>query len=1085
MVDAMGNGGQKTAEKPVEEVKPPEKKPGRIVSTYQKVKGWVVRPGESMFGMSHESKPLCDLLNRGLAAKAKNNPKAVSDIMDEVYRYMTTTKGLSRTEGEAATEVLKKLYLILPEDAKKSSVASSVKFVRNAYGMVSGMEVVFKVAEKTLKEEEVLGIARILSQRIGPDPAKLGTAFGVKLTPTNSSLLLMELFAKNQNLAITVVDSYDAALRNMLGLLNTVHVNGDKLGGMLLNKFYTKVQSGGYTSAESALLSVFQEDETKKILKDTMDKGIGAREAKLVKAVQDEGEKKLAAATSAMQKKVIQQRTDSRIIGIRKAAEKTKKQAAEFIDALAGTKSFDEVKSISKPVPTEARRIIELVRDLSASTSLKEQVEARRLLESVAKPVIAAKEAEARSIGAGGRAVGGRFERAGLRVQARVGRMFGPFADDIRLFRNVPEARARAAWSLTKRAAFPLAVGAGAAYGIYWYFWGRESKEREKAREELSIKWGVEISKGTYDLMKSSPFSDNFFQKWLDYGHISSLGRLVPQNEADIRALVSRKDLFVNPARLSDLAVAVSRHVDNLKKQGKSDADIAKSLDGRVRGDWRAAGFFLTPGELYVEQFSKQLNLSREIANYLKQDSNFLVLLWAAIRDGSLPRASTAGFARAVFADKAQLRKLKDIVESRAKIPVFDRPSVRDSLETAGIRYPSFLLENPIRQGSLMDLYDQYATYDAKSHAASFKSMLERYVKDDKARERLDAFKLGRDETVYGNISSLVEAVVDDRKYGPGRMSVADYARRESIIASNVFERLGVSDRNAVKFVYNPEYSQKEGSGLVKWFINNAKFIRLGKDEKSSKAHDIIQAFRNNESAFRGKDFATIEKRAQDLVAKEKFEDKGWYMKTDMPFQGRSVRDTVPRPELEPPKRLIPATEIETAKALWDSPGASSMKAAALALAENKAFRQDLVKDPLSRTRIVNQLVTLRATLKPKSKEARIFPALIAVLGKGRVGALSKPASALLTKAISADLEQNAPMIVYRFLMENGTEKKEGRLAPSAKFEGKYGMKLTLFNDKIKTIGITDFVKSASIDKELQDYVRVAYRKPAEAPKTK
>jgi len=140
----------------------------------------------------------------------------------------------------------------------------------------------------------------------------------------------------------------------------------------VFGKFMLSLASkGGHEYHVSSAKGVFE-----KLLRDAVDSGISRWEAKAVKSAQDTGKRELAQATPSTKKETIQQNMDRQVNAIQQEAKKSRERSAEFLKAFSGAESIDKLKSLSKPIPNEARAVMELAIALSANNPPKEQLEA-------------------------------------------------------------------------------------------------------------------------------------------------------------------------------------------------------------------------------------------------------------------------------------------------------------------------------------------------------------------------------------------------------------------------------------------------------------------------------------------------------------------------------------------------------------------------------------------------------------------------------------------------------------------------------------------------------------------------------------
>jgi hypothetical protein len=196
----------------------------------------------------------------------------------------------------------------------------------------------------------------------------------------------------------------------------------------------------------------------------------------------------------------------------------------------------------------------------------------------------------------------------------------------------------------------------------------------------------------------------------------------------------------------------------------------------------------------------------------------------------------------------------------------------------------------------------------------TFNNLLKLYSEDPDATKRLNAFVLrserekGDMEEIYANMPNFVRSVAD------GRMDYAK-AKAQYNVADDVFARLGIFDRELMKFVYtNSKIGPGGYVGMLRWLRDNAKSIKNGTE--------VVKLFQRNSSQFIGmidENPNKVEGKCADLISQktssyEKEEEsregkwakvKGffvmpktperWYVQTAEPFNSWTVRDVVPR----------------------------------------------------------------------------------------------------------------------------------------------------------------------------------------------
>jgi len=502
-----------------------------------------------------------------------------------------------------------------------------------------------------------------------------------------------------------------------------------------------------------------------------------------------------------------------------------------------------------------------------------------------------------------------------------------------------------------------------------------------------------------------------------------------------------------------------------MERYSNRAAGILNNLDSRTRvmrapgeaeGEWRGKGYFVTEGEIFVENWAKDLRLSSAVTEYLKGFAGrpVLVLAWQAVMDGSLPRVSVADFVNEVRKDPAKVKILEDVFWRRSyerkqgKVPY----SVFQSLKDAGLS-SVYLLEQPIPKDSLMDIYDQRAVKYPNKYGDSFREMLKLYVENPGIRDVLNAFLLkATNLMVYGDIAQLAKDV-------SGGVMNYDMAVANRQVADKVFSRLGITtlidpeaDLARIKFVYD----HSEGNtGLIKWLIDNERNIRNAKG--------IIDYFMGDTEFGELKGEGAYNK-ASDRAKKElqRFW-RGYYV----PTAKKAAGPAGPNPLEVAPRLLVKTGEApasapavsETELGLWGSSGATAMRKIMVDQAGKRAVWTPIARDAEKAKKIVAALNALKLD---SDEEKRARESLVRLLstgnfeGKDRAAAVArvkavmalKPDSmeaAILTMAAQADIEAKGPAILNQFIL--GLSKKKDPAEKAKEIEAAFGIRVTFAAD--------------------------------------
>jgi|GEM_PF-6146660 len=471
---------------------------------------------------------------------------------------------------------------------------------------------------------------------------------------------------------------------------------------------------------------------------------------------------------------------------------------------------------------------------------------------------------------------------------------------------------------------------------------------------------------------------------------------------------------------------------------------------GEQQGGWRARGLFVTEGEIFIDQFASDLRLGDKIRDYLKtyEARGLLVLAWAAIMDGSLPRTNAADFINEMRKNPAAMAKLNEVFEARqaqrkrGQAPFTVWQSVKDAGVTSG-----YLLEHPIPKDSLMDIYDQRAVKYPNKYRESFMEMLAYYRANEGIRNILNEFKL-KDSTlmIYGDIAKLAMDV-------SGGAVNYEQAVANHQVADKVFSRLGITalidpegDMNRIRFVY--EHSEGN-TGLIRWLRVNERNIRNGRG--------VLDYFMGD-SEFEGLKSEAAEKLAESRAKKElqRFW-RGHYIPTSKKAAGPvgpNPLEVVPRLLVkvgEAPASAPAITEAE--RGIWQAGGTALLRTMLVGFAADRGTWRQVARNEEKAKRIMDMLKGMKLTDR---NELAARDTLVAILGEKKPAARSErlkklaqdgPEATLLVYAITADIEARGPKLLEGFIRSLGEEKAmaaEKDIAKRAKLiEEKYGIKVT------------------------------------------
>ncbi len=888
--------------------------------------------GRSLYADLEEMKSLCQKYREGIKALSADD---TLEIMKKVYLHLKTGR-LDKDTTASLYDILERLYLRKDVLARISQSNDPVI----ARGLRPFMQDVIAASAKEarvqpadyiqlarrkpdmlkLEDDQIVRMARIIGKGEADPIAVINARFGAGLiTRQEHAALMLELNSKNIVPRSAVVQAYNNLARDARTFLRASFQSNDPACVRVLQEIDKGLASGAVASADETIVGIFKNEALREDLRRALGPGSNALLTELSKA---NTIKEMETALSG--------------IGTAFTAPSTASDLVTLLGAMG--QHHDLVATL------EARRVLDQstteIANAIRAASLGRAKFARGILPAIGENVEA---------GARGAYRLGKFGASPVAVPS--GMALDEFAEA-----RVSGVRAR---RIARGAIFTILAAGGLALSyqaIKYFTWGKTAREREAAREILAKTWNVGIKIETANKMKGSQVAEDFFTNKLLYSNSSKLADdLSPKNEAQLNALLKRPGLFIHPANINELAAEVDGLIKTMRQQGKSDDEIKEALDDRVTGDWRKKGYFLTPGELFMERFGKELNLTRDMINYLKatvlgaNHTELFTLLWVGIRDGSLPRTFAADVASQIYAaisdetgsasagktnGQLTLEAIQGQLAKRKTLNYETLPSVRDSLAEAGIT-SIYLLKTPIPAGSLMDFYDQYATSrDDEKIKAGFQAMLVQYASDPEAAKRLNDFRLGPEEAIYGNVPTIVRRVAE------GTLSL-DKARAQHTVADEIFARLTPLDeskpgfdRGLIEFVYLN--SDAKGNGMLKWLKDHKQHIKNGPE--------LVKEFQRNRSMFigkvsEGKDSVyeicntLVSNLQKSYVAEEEARAKWyneawsagntmvgfkpaplherWYVQTTEPFMSWTARDVMPR-EAGIPAKATPVVTAES-----------------------------------------------------------------------------------------------------------------------------------------------------------------------------
>lgn len=1077
----MSNGAPTTQPAVAQEAE----KPGKLTRAYRKVtfknsrEKWkadrarleLLATGATFSDIS-AVKDLSKTLREGLESAS---PEKKIAVMQAVYDHLTKGKVKIRRGEDTTTtlnEILLKIYARY-KDVQTSIPSDSPlgKYIRYLLGPQPEQALQRKFMRRdlsVLEADEIINIARILadrSQKANPASAaeaivaNVSESFGVqvqRLPAVQRGALYLELHSKglvNDEAIKNLSNSSLSGLLDNLSNLRSASAVSDAEKALLDGISKSLREKGAFSTPEEAISRVFSDEKFVSKLQTEIEAGITRR----------------GGGDDAM-----------------KAA---REQFKEILDALSSATDKQSMDAaLQKPAPPELKPYLDYLGRIRQTPAFTGQLEVVGVLEKV---VVQIGEREAAEMAARGRLapramapageLAGRAWDSGAKKVKGVLRVAGSERMAEARAIPIPAAKARQAGKgVTRAVLVGAAIGAG-IHGIRVY----SAKGKIKDMNVLASRWKVRgFTEAAFDLLTKEPLAKEWLETRLRVRAPPSKAKAYPTTEPEFRTTLRLGGLYVNysiyenPRELEALVKAVVQFVRQERQKGTKDQQIDKML-GEMMSDpqWRARGFFLTRGELLVELLGKQLYFDRVVIDFLKtpQGKNFLLLMWAGIQDGSIPRAFSADLTRQIFSNRSNLEKLATIVEERSKIEGESKPSVAESLIKAGIK-SDYLLLQPIAKGSIMDIYDQFTTFNPDKYKTSFEGMLKWYKENEGVRSILNSFQLKTNEIVYGDVAWLADAIANATDSGNIKT-----ARSEYRVADRLFAALGVTGRDdketeLIRFVHSTSENVGDGAketGLIKWLRKSAKNI---KDAKA-----ILEYLHSRRSDFEDKKKEEIEKIAENYI--KKFSKNGWYrLGVSLKFEGFTPREIVPR-GVEVKVAPLVVIQVPAIEKFWNSETAKPLRDVILGIAKEAAMRTMLAANRAKSARVVKALEGMKLSGAEDAARKAVVTAFKIPNDRARrksVMALADNAQLnVLRRSIEADIASQLPAILRSFFAENATGSvmvKGKKVDKAASFAAKYGVKVEFAPDGAVS-SIEMKVAGDALKKNLAAYFQNKYGK--------
>ncbi len=835
--------------------------------------------GPSVYADLEEMKTLCEKYRKGIDSL---RPADAIELMKKIYVHLETGT-LDADTTSSLYGILERLYLRPNVLAAVNSSTDPIvaKGFRQHPGMREALEkhIARSAAKKKLtpanyqdlarlkpemrrlENDQIIRMARIIGKDEADPVAAITRSFGVGAKATTlpeQAALMLELNSKGIVTERAVAELYINHADNAIAALGKMRTS-DAATQRVLLEIQNDILSGKVASADDAIVGIFKNEKLREDLQKILGPGS--------KSLLDE----LSKATNLKE-----------MAALLKGVEKFPKGVPNPERLVNALNSF--------AVPLNAEHFINNLSVMGNRVELVGALQARRVLDSSTTEMFNAVRALSLQRAKDMRGLGPAAIETSTNAVVGGAKLvkFGlspVIAPGTRAFENFAEAEVA---SVRPRKIIKGTLWTTAAVGsfalmswlVYHFEWGKDKTEREEARLKLQKLWKVSITTATANSIRDSPIADGFFRNWFDIHSLEKLGsRLVPKNDKELNELLTeggssasakkQVPLYVHPAWINELAAEVDAQIKDMKKQGKTDTEIKAALTAMVTTSWRDKGYFLTPGEAFIESFARDLfgndPEKRPMIDYMKaavlgekkpetsvkkpetsvKHPELFTLLWSGIRDGSLPRTFAADVALNLYAiisddtldpktgkikGELAFERIKKQLEVRKAAVYPNLPSVRDTLAKAEIT-DQYLLKKPIPPGSLMDIYDQHvvASHD-EGMEMGFKAVLEAYQSDENTAARLDAFRLNPDEVIYGDVPDIVAQVA-------GGTLTLDAARDQHVVADGIFARFNTintasqfdeKNKGLIEFVYENSSVSANGKtqGVLDWLKRNAKNIR-------------------------------------------------------------------------------------------------------------------------------------------------------------------------------------------------------------------------------------------------------------------
>lgn len=267
--------------------------------------------------------------------------------------------------------------------------------------------------------------------------------------------------------------------------------------------------------------------------------------------------------------------------------------------------------------------------------------------------------------------------------------------------------------------------------GLTYYFgWMRPDKKTIKNfRKDFREVWGFEF-----------PLSDEsiLFYYGTDEGKraLAQLETFYP-NEETVKNILTGEFENSDALKLQILdaggkVIKPDKFVElleSLQKAAETSDKEPEALVGEKWKEWSKKGYVVTPAENYIATFCDNLGIKKKYAKEFVKNEKVFLKMWDLIMGGKLPRSLASYYAKVAMGDLSYEEKKKKL--------------------------NNVILKEPMVEGSLMDVLDQYALISG-DHKDFFVELLKVYKKDSVARKNLNKFKIKPGEELYGNMFGLM-----------------------------------------------------------------------------------------------------------------------------------------------------------------------------------------------------------------------------------------------------------------------------------------------------------------------------------------